>query len=217
LRGMSFDVGSSLPVLAGRCGAAVRVLVPSFVAVWGGVYVHVLYLGGVVGPWGYLAAAAAALATFFVPGGRRMEGLEALEYLYRWRRVCVAAAPLRALAAAAMAALAALSVAVFLHPPHLLYVEVQESSAVGNLTFYTVSVVRAVPGGGPPGEGVVVLMVDGKVYMPFLWETAAFLALAVGYTAAVASLVAFWRALGSSAEGVRKALEFYERARRLLT
>jgi predicted transcriptional regulator len=79
------------------------------------------------------------------------------------------------------------------------------------LTFYTVSVVRAVPGGGPPGEGVVVLMVDGKVYMPFLWETAAFLALAVGYTAAAASLVALWRALGSSAEGVRRALEFYER------
>jgi hypothetical protein len=152
LRGMSLDVGSSLPVLAGRCGAAVRVLVPSLAAVWGGVYVHVLYLGGVVGPWGYLAAAAAALAALFVPGGRRMEGLEALEYLYRWRRVCVAAAPLRALAAAAMAALAALSVAVFLHPPHLLYAEVQESSAVGNLTFYTVSVVRAVPGGGRLGR-----------------------------------------------------------------
>jgi len=129
-----------------------------------------------VGPWGYLAAVAAALA-----------------------------------------ALAALSVAVFLHPPHLLYVEVQESSAAGNMTFYTVSVVRAVPGGGPPGEGVVVLMEGGKVYMPFLWETAAFLALAVGYTAAAASLVAFWRALGSSAEGVRRALEFYERAKRLLT
>jgi hypothetical protein len=214
---MSLDVGSSLPVLAGRCEAAVRVLVPSLVAVWGGVYVHVLYLGGVVGPWGYLAAAAAALAALFVPGGRRMEGLEALEYLYRRRRVCVAAAPLRALAAAAMAALAALSVAVFLHPPHLLYAEVQVSPAVGNLTFYTVSVVRAVPGGGPPGGGVVVLMVDGRVYMPFLWETAAFLALAVGYTAAAASLVAFWRALGSSAEGVRRALEFYERAKRLLT
>ena len=88
---------------------------------------------------------------------------------------------------------------------------------MGNLTFYTVSVVRAVPGGGPPGEGVVVFMEGGRVYMPFLWETAAFLALAVGYTAAVASLVAFWRALGSSAEGVRIALEFYERARRLLT
>jgi hypothetical protein len=214
---MSLDAGSSLPVLAGRCEAVVRVLVPSLVAVWGGVYVHVLYLGGVVGPWGYLAAAAAALAALFVPGGRRMEGLEALEYLYMWRRVCVAAAPLRSLATAAMAALAALSVAVFLHPPHLLYAEVQESSAVGNLTFYTLRVVRAVPGGGPPGEGVVVFMVDGKVYMPFLWETAAFLALAVGYTAAVASLVAFWRALGSSAEGVRRALEFYERARRLLT
>ena len=140
-----------------------------------GVYVHVLYLGGVVGLWGYLAAAAA------------------------------------------MAALAALSVAVFLHPPHLLYAEVQESSAVGNLTLYTLRVVRAVPGGGPPGEGVVVFMVDGKVHMPFLWETAAFLALAVGYTAAAASLVAFWRALGNSAEGVRRALEFYERARRLLT
>jgi hypothetical protein len=138
-------------------------------------YVHVLYLGGVVVPWGYLAAAAA------------------------------------------MAAPAALSVAVFLHPPHLLYAEVLESSAVGNLTFYTVSVVRAVPGGGPPGGGVVVLMTDGKVYMPFLWETAAFLALEVGCTAAAASLVAFWRALGSSAEGVRRALEFYERARRLLT
>jgi len=53
--------------------------------------------------------------------------------------------------------------------------------------------------------------------MPFLWETAAFLALAVGYAAVVASLVAFWRALGSSVEGVRRALEFYERARRLLT
>jgi len=214
---MSLDVGSSLSVLAGRCEAAVRVLVPSLVAVWSGVYVHVLYLGGVVGPWGYLAAAAAALAALFVPGGRRMEGLEALEYLYRWRRVCVAAVPLKALAAAAMAALAALSVAVFLHPPHLLYVEVQERVAVGNLTFYTLRVVRDVPGGGPPGEGVVVLMADGRVYMPFLWETAAFLALAVGYTVAVASLVAFWRALGSSAEGVRRALEFYERARRLLT
>jgi hypothetical protein len=214
---MSLDVGSSLPVLAGRCGAAVKVLVPSLVAVWGGLYVHVLYLGGVVGPWGYLAAAAAALAALFVPGGRRMEGLEALEYLYRWRRVCVAAPPLRALAAAAMAALAALSVAVFLHPPHLLYAEVQESSAAGNLTLYTLRVVRAVPGGGPPGEGVVVLMEGGKVYMPFLWETAAILALAVGYTAAAASLVAFWRALGISAEGVRRALEFYERARRLLT
>jgi hypothetical protein len=183
-------------------------------AMWGGVYVHVLYLGGVVGPWGYLAAAAAALAALFVPGGRRMEGLEALEYLYRWRRVCVAAAPLRALAAAA---LAALSVAVFLHPPHLLYAEVQESSAVGNLTSYTLRVVRAVPGGGPLGGGVVVLVEGGKVYMQFLWETAAFLALAVGYTAAAASLVAFWRALGSSAEGVRRALEFYERAKRLLT
>jgi hypothetical protein len=117
---MSLDVGSSLPVLAGRCGAALRVLVPGLAAVWGGVYVHVLYLGGVVGPWGYLAAAA-----LFVPGGRRVEGLEALEYLYRWRCVCVAAAPLRSLATAAMAALAALSVAVFLHPPHLLYAEVQ--------------------------------------------------------------------------------------------
>jgi hypothetical protein len=84
-----------------------------------------------------------------------MEGLEALEYLYRWRRVCVAAAPLKALATAAMTALAALSVAVFLHPPHLLYAEVQESSAVGNLTLYTLRVVRAVPGGGPPGEGRV--------------------------------------------------------------
>jgi hypothetical protein len=59
--------------------------------------------------------------------------------------------------------------------------EAQGSSAAGNLTFYTVSVVRVVPGGGPPGEGVVVLMVDGKVYMPFLWETAAFLALTVGH------------------------------------
>jgi len=68
LRRMSLDVGSSLPVLAGRCEAAVRVLVPSLVAVWGGVYVHVLYLGRVVGPWGYLAAAAAALAALFVPG-----------------------------------------------------------------------------------------------------------------------------------------------------
>jgi hypothetical protein len=57
LRRMSLDVGYSLPVLAGRCEAAVRVLVPSLVAVWGGVYIHVLYLGGVVGPWGYLAAA----------------------------------------------------------------------------------------------------------------------------------------------------------------
>jgi hypothetical protein len=38
-------------------------------------------------------------AALFVPGRRRMEGLEALEYLYRWRRVCVAAAPLRALTA----------------------------------------------------------------------------------------------------------------------
>jgi hypothetical protein len=74
------------------------------------------------------------------------------------------------------------------------------------LTFYTLRVVRAVPGGGPPGESVVVLMEGGRVYMPFLWETAAFLALAVGYTAVVASLVAFWRALGSSAEGVRRAL-----------
>ena len=88
---------------------------------------------------------------------------------------------------------------------------------MGNSTFYTLRVMRAVPSGGPPGGGVVVLMVDGKVCMPFLWETAAFLALAVGYTAAAASLVAFWRALGSSAEGVRRALEFYERARRLLT
>jgi hypothetical protein len=211
---MSLDVGSSLLVLAGRCGAAVRVLVPSLVAVWGGVYLHVLYLGRVVGPWGYLAAAA-ALAALFMPGRRRMEGLETLEYLYRWRRVCVAAAPLKALATAAMTALAALSVAVFLHPPHLLYAEVQESSAVGNLTLYTLRVVRTVPGGGPPGWGV--FMVDGEVYMPFLWETAAFLALAVGYAAAAASLVAFWRALGSSAEGVRRALEFYERARRLLT
>jgi hypothetical protein len=166
---------------------------------------------------GLLGGRAAALAALFVPGGRRMEGLEALEYLYRWRRVCVAAAPLKALATAAMAALAALSVAVFLHPPHLLYAEVQEGSAVGNLTLYTLRVVRAMPGGGPPGEGVVVFMVDGKVYMPFLWETAAFLALAVGYTAAAASLVAFWRTLGSSAEGVRRALEFYERAQRLLT
>ena len=208
MRRMSLNVGSTLPVLAVRCEAAVRVLVPSLVAVGGGVYVHVLYLGGVVGPWGYLAAAAAALAALFLPGGRRVEGLEALEYLYRWRRVCVAAAPLKALATAAMAALTALSVAVFLHPPHLLYAEVQESSAVGNLTFYTLRVVRAVPGGGPPEEGVVVLMVDGKVYMPFLWETAALLALAVGYTAAAASLVAFWQALGSSAEGVLELWSF---------
>ncbi len=50
LKRMSLDIGSSLPVLAGRCEAAVRVLVPSLVAVWGGVYVHVLYLGGVVEP-----------------------------------------------------------------------------------------------------------------------------------------------------------------------
>jgi len=164
LRRMSLDVGSSLPVLAGRCVAEVRVLVPGLVAVWGGVYVHVLYLGGIVGPWDYLAAAAAALAALFVPGGGRMEGPEALEYLYKWRRVCVAAVPLRSLATAA---LAALSVAVFLHPPHLLYAEVQERSAAGNLTFYTVSVVRAVPGGGPPGGGVVVFMEGGRVYMPF--------------------------------------------------
>jgi hypothetical protein len=73
LRRMSLDVGSSLSVLAGRCEAAVRVLVPSLVAVWGGVYLHVLYLGGVVGPWGYLAAAA-ALAALFVPGGKAYGG-----------------------------------------------------------------------------------------------------------------------------------------------
>jgi len=58
--------------------------------------------------------------------------------------------------------------AVFLHLPHLLYAEVQESSAAGNLTLYALRVVRVVLGGGPSGKGVVVLMVDGKVCMPFL-------------------------------------------------
>jgi len=42
LRRMSLNVGSTLPVLAGRYGTAVRILVPSLVAVWGGVHVHVL-------------------------------------------------------------------------------------------------------------------------------------------------------------------------------
>ncbi len=186
-------------------------------AVWSGVYLHILYLGGMVGPWGYLAVAAAAAAILFMPGGGQREGLEALEFLYRWRRVCIAAAPLRALATAAMLALTVLSVAMFLHPPRLVYVEVAGEGAVGNSTFYTLRVVRMVPSGEWDGTFTIVLIRDGIVYMPFLWETAAFLAVAAGYTVATATLTALWRAVGSSAEGVRRALEFYERARRLLT
>ncbi len=138
-----------------------------------------------MGPWGYLAIVVATLATLFVPSGRPKEGLEALEFLYRWRRVCIAAAPLRVLAATAMLVLAVLSVAMFLNPPRLVYVEVVGEEAVGNSTFYTLRVVRTVPSGEWSGAFVEVWVVDGRVYMPFLWETGALLAVAVGYTAAV--------------------------------
>jgi hypothetical protein len=60
------------------------------------------------------------------------------------------------------------------------------------------------------------MLLAGGGGVPWTWEAAAFLAAALCCTIATAVLTATWRAVGSSAEWARRALEFHEKAERIL-
>ncbi|WP_261339200.1 hypothetical protein [Pyrobaculum ferrireducens] len=212
------------------CRWAPPLLYLTLVHVWLLPVLFLLYVGGAVGGFVFLATAASAVAAAVVgllPGGRGAGGLDLLELFHRRGGVCAAAPVLYVASYAALAFVATTS--LYLYTTPLVVVEVAPASAaagvgglgnhtaapVGNVT-EVVFHVRGVGGVASGGKFIVVVKGDvlggsaGWVLYTALWA-------ASFYSALAAALVLAWRLVARSAELARRAEVFYEKAREILS
>ncbi|WP_245218442.1 hypothetical protein [Pyrobaculum islandicum] len=198
------------------CRWAPPLLYLTLVHVWLLPVLFLLYVGGAVGGFVFLATAASAVATAVVgllPGRKGAGGLDLLELFHRRGGVCVAAPVLYVASYAALAFVATTS--LYLYTTPLMVVEGAPAFPVGNVTEVVLHV-RAVGSVAPGGRFIAVATGDvfwgsaGWVLYTALWAASFYSALAV-------ALVLAWRLVMRSAELARRAEVFYEKAREILS
>ena len=171
------------------------------------------------------SAAATAVTSLFL-GRRGAGGLDLLELLHRRGRLC-AAAPVMYVASHA-ALVFVVFTSLYLYTTPVLVAEVVPASAAGGvegLGNYTAGpggnmtqLVLHVRGLGNLAEGGFLVIVKGQAFGgPAGWVLYAALWIASFYSVLVVVVALAWRLMWRSAELVRRAEVFYEKAREILS
>ncbi|MGC8584331.1 MAG: hypothetical protein ACP5I3_00095 [Thermoproteus sp.] len=181
---------------------------------WLALLIHYLYVIGRIDRIWYLALAASSLAVAMAPRflQSRWDDIGAFGYLYRRRRFCAASVPLAVTAYATLLAVGALSLYLyFFWPPStvLRLVDVSKGTAlwivVYNATIHNKTMLFQIQ------------ILDRYFQSPLSWPFYALAIIGGLHTAVSASLLAYWRSIGSVNDAVARSMELYERGRRLLT
>ena len=214
---MSAGASPLLRVFPRLCKGAPLLLALTLAHVWALPLLYLLYLGGAVGQGVFLATAISAPATALLAvlrGGGTLGWLDLLELFHKRRRICAAAPALYVISYGALAFVALVSIYLYTTPLLILEVGPAASALVGNATNASSIVLRFKILGAVSGGRLAALAVGGPA--GYGWVFYASLWVASLYTAVAASLILAWRWVWRSADLVRRAEEFYEKAREIL-
>ncbi len=215
-----------MSLLSRLCKGAPLLLYLTIVHAWMLPTLFLLYVGGAVESWVFLAtafsAAATAVSSLFL-GRRGGGGLDLLELFHRRGRLC-AAVPVMYVASH-MALVFVIFTSLYLYTTPVLVVEAIPGGVEG-LGNYTAGsggnvtqVVLHVRGLGNLAEGGrFIVIVKGQALGGSAgWILYAALWIASFYSAMVVVMALAWRLMWQSAELVRRAEVFYEKAREILS